>query len=222
MNHIILYDSFNGIIQNYIIIMINYYAYIRVRPDEKETQIKYYKKILKSLENKQTGNIQIRMDIAHYNEPWPMLNQLIDKELNPGDILYVPEVRQISRSIQSFLGINEVLNEKKIILIILELSKPTTDNHVDLSSTYKVSKKLQKIFSKLYKLEKDQRLRRQKRAINIAKEEGKVIGRPSYLSKNENIIKKVSLLRKKGTKVPQIADKVGLSIATVYRILKSY
>ena len=186
------------------------YGYIRLCPDlcsdEKTKQFLCYKKIL------QTKKINsIRTDIAFYNEALPELEQLLNQDLNSGDILYVAEFRQISRSIQFFLNLQEFLYKKDIDLIILDLVNPTTNTSKELL------KQFQRLLSKLSKLEKEQRLRRQKRAINIAKSKGQKVGRPPIANKDK--IDEISILYNNGTKVSEISKKIDLSETTVYRVL---
>lgn len=133
--------------------------------------------------------------------------------LREGDVLIVSEISRLARNTKDFLEIMELLEEKKVKFI----SKKET---IDTSTPQ--GKCMMVIFAAMAEMERGYILQRQREGIEIAKREGKYLGRKP-IEMDEVLFKKRYPDWKEG-KITATAfmKELGLKRATFYRRVKAY
>ena len=135
----------------------------------------------------------------------------LDAALNyirDGDILVVTRLDRLARSVADLVQITEVLKEKGASLRILSMN---------LDTDTPTGKLMVNLLGSIAEFERELMLERQREGIARAKAEGKYRGRaPTARRQASEIIR----LKKEGKTGKQIADAVGISRASVFRILK--
>ena len=127
--------------------------------------------------------------------------------IREGDVLVVKKLDRLARSVADTVKIQERLEAKKAGLKILDMDIDTTP-----------SGRLQfNLFAAIAQFEREVMLERQKVGIAKAKVDGKYKGRkPTSNDKKDKILE----LALTNMTRQEIADEVGVGIATVYRVLK--
>lgn len=125
-----------------------------------------------------------------------------------GDVLVVTKLDRLARSVADLVAITARLKEKgvelKVLAIALDTSSPT-------------GKLMLNLLGSIAEFERELMLERQREGIAKAKAEGKYKGRtPTARSKAEDVIR----LRREGMAPMEIVKAVGISRASVFRILK--
>ena len=125
-----------------------------------------------------------------------------------GDTLVVTKLDRLARSTRHLNDIVDRLRKKGSHLQILDLGIDTATPTGELVLT---------VIGGIAQFERQMMLERQREGIAKAKAEGKYKGRqPTARAKTDQIVK----LRKAGIKANDIAQQLGISRASVYRILK--
>ena len=128
--------------------------------------------------------------------------------IREGDILVVKKLDRLARSVADTVKIQERLEAKKAGLKILDMDIDTTTPSGRLQFN---------LFAAIAQFEREVMLERQKVGIAKAKAYGKYTGRkPTSTDKKDKILE-LALTNKTRQ---EIADEVGVGIATVYRVLK--
>lgn len=127
-----------------------------------------------------------------------------------GDTLVVTKLDRLARSTSHLLSLIDRLETKKVGLRILNFGGSAVD-------TQSASGKLMlTVFGAMAQFEREMMLERQREGIAKAKGEGKYKGRkPTALAK----LNEVRKLRSEGVKPSQIAERLKLGRASVYRLL---
>lgn len=180
------------------------YGYIRVG---KSTDPKVEEGYITKLKEFGVKSENIYKDVGSYWEDLPVFKKLINNILKSKDILYVPQLKQIGKSLIDFLQLQQELRYKDVLLIVLELPQA-----MDLNFQYQ----LQDVLCKLGQKEAEQRIRRQKRGIEEAKEKGLF---PPKTRMTEEEVYLIYKLKKEKKTVAEIATLVPYSRATIYRVL---
>lgn len=129
------------------------------------------------------------------------------KFIRKGDSLVVTKLDRLARSIPDLVKIIDRLEEKGATLNILAMN-------LDTSSP--TGRLLINLVGSIAQFEREIMLERQREGIAKAKGEGKYKGRsPTARAKAQQVL----TLRRTGNGASQIAAKVGISRASVYRIL---
>jgi DNA invertase Pin-like site-specific DNA recombinase len=129
------------------------------------------------------------------------------KHLRKGDTLVVCKLDRLARSMRDLLRIVDAINAKKAFLRVLgtSIDTSTPDGRLMLN-----------MLGSFAEFERDIMLVRQKAGIERAKAEGKFKGRkPTARAKSEQIL----VLRKQGVAASEIAHRLEISPASVYRVL---
>jgi DNA invertase Pin-like site-specific DNA recombinase len=144
-------------------------------------------------------------------------NKLLET-VKAGDTIVVTKLDRFARSTKDAINTIEMLNEKSVSLIILNLGGQT----VDTTSSY--GKFMITVLSGVAELEADINKERQAEGIALAKKRGVYRGRPKkYTSRNTKLQHALELFYERennGKTVNQIADITGVSRATLYRAAK--
>uniref|UniRef100_A0A2A4YPU6 Integrase n=1 Tax=OCS116 cluster bacterium TaxID=2030921 RepID=A0A2A4YPU6_9PROT len=127
-----------------------------------------------------------------------------------GDTLVVTKLDRLARSTSNLLQIVDQLEEKKIGLKILDFGGSEIDTK---SPTGKLTITM---FAAMAQFEREMMLERQREGIAKAKAEGKYKGRkPTVMAKADEIKR----LKSEGVGATEIARKLSIGRASVYRIL---
>ena len=129
-----------------------------------------------------------------------------------GDTLVVTKLDRLARSTSNLLQIVDQLEEKKVGLKILDFGGSEIDTK---SPTGKLTITM---FGAMAQFEREMMLERQREGIAKAKSEGKYKGRkPTVMAKSDEIKE----LKLQGVGATEIARKLNIGRASVYRILAS-
>jgi DNA invertase Pin-like site-specific DNA recombinase len=129
-----------------------------------------------------------------------------------GDTLMATKPDRVARSTRDLLDIVEQLSKKGVGLRILSMGG------MELDTKQATSKLMLRVLGAIAEFERALMLERQREGIKKASEEGKYKGRaPTARRKEVSILK----MRSQGIKPTEIAKEVGVSRASVYRILSS-
>ena len=132
----------------------------------------------------------------------PELNRLLE-DLQPGDVLIIPDLTRISRSTKDLLMIVEKVREKKASI------KSLKDTWLDTTSDNPYNQFLLTVMSGISQLERDLVVQRTK--------EGLASARPSCPNAKKDTVR---ILAENGMRIVDIVHETGLSRSTVNRILK--
>ena len=140
----------------------------------------------------------------------PIFQSLIDETLQENDTLMVTKIDRCSRNTLEFLKLQDILFKRNIEFISLDLAH---------SEDPGVNRLIAITLSSIAEFEHNRRKERQRRGIEIAKQEGKYKGRKTVI--NEKLINKIKHLKEdKGLSVVDISKLTGVSCPTVYKVLK--
>lgn len=139
----------------------------------------------------------------------PQLDAAI-KSLRKGDKLVVTKLDRLARSVRHLGDLLDELEAKGAGLVILSMGGQQID------TTTATGKLMLNVVSSVAQFEREMMLERQKEGIAKAKREGKYTGRkPTAMAKSEAVL---SLL-KSGMSKQKVCEHVGISRASLYRIL---
>lgn len=140
----------------------------------------------------------------------PELHRMLDY-VREGDTLYIESISRLARSTKDLLSLVQTLQEKRVDLVSLKENIDTTTPQGRFILT---------IFGALSELERENILQRQREGIEIAKQNGKVLGRPIIETPND--WNKVITLWKRGEITAREAMKrLNMNRGTFYRRLQS-
>lgn len=124
-----------------------------------------------------------------------------------GDVLVVTKLDRLCRSVADFIAISERLAKKGVGLKVLAMNLDTTTPTGTL---------MLNVLSSVAQFERELLLERQRDGIKKAKAEGRYKGRkPTARMRSAE----VADLRAKGVKPSVISERLGISVASVYRMI---
>ncbi|WP_457569176.1 recombinase family protein [Desulfurobacterium sp.] len=190
------------------------YAYIRVSTDKQDVENQRYE-ILRYANEKRLGNVDILEETVSGRKSWKKrkLGELIPK-LQKGDVLIVPELSRLGRSMLEIMELLSILLRAGVELHVVKSNQVLKD---DLQS-----KVFAMAFSIAAEIERELISQRTKEALARRKAEGKPLGRPkgsrsSSLDQHYELIKE---LLSKGVSIASIAKILGKSYPTVHSYIK--
>ena len=134
------------------------------------------------------------------------------KSLRTGDKLVVTKLDRLARSVRHLGDLLEVLEAKGAGLVILSMGGQQVD------TTTATGKMMLNVMASVAQFEREMMLERQKEGIAKAKADGKYTGRkPTAMAKGEA----VRSLLNSGMSKAKVCEQVGISKASLYRILGS-
>lgn len=137
----------------------------------------------------------------------PELNNMLDY-VRSGDTVVICKIDRMARSTKHLLEIVETLKSKEVALRVLNINLDTSTPNGKLMLT---------MLGAIAEFERELMLERQREGIERAKLAGKYKGRKATArAKADQVIE----LTSKGLTRQQVADELGIGIASVYRILK--
>ena len=139
----------------------------------------------------------------------PELHKMLDY-VREGDTLYIESISRLARSTKDLLSLVQVLQEKGVDLVSLKENIDTTTPQGRFILT---------IFGALSELERENILQRQREGIEIAKQNGKVLGRP-IIESPKDWDKIITLWKRGEITAVESMKRLNLTKATFYRRVK--
>lgn len=190
------------------------FAYLRVSGAEQNTE-KNKLDILKFANTNKLGNVEfIEEQISgKTNFKERKLGNLLNKMQN-GDILIVPELSRLARSITQIFEVINITKQKEIILYALKENFNNCENSITAVVTSTV-------FALIAQIERDLISLRTKEALQNKKAMGIKLGRPRGKGKSKLDIHKDDILQLVSLKVPKtvIAKQYNTTAANLHRFL---
>lgn len=190
------------------------YSYLRVSTTDQDTD-KNKLEILKFANSKKLGNVEfVEEQISgKSNFKKRQLGALLNK-MQKGDVLIVPELSRIARSITQIFEVIEIVKEKGIVLFSLKENFYSNDKSI--TSTVATT-----IFALVAQIERDLISLRTKEALASKKANGVKLGRPKGKGKSKLDEHKEDILKLVELKVPKtiIARQYKTSTTNLYNYL---
>ncbi len=190
------------------------YCYLRVSTLEQNTE-KNKLEVLKFANDKKLGSVEfVEEQISgKSNFKNRKLGTLLDK-MNDGDVLIVPELSRIARSITQIFEVIEIVKEKNIVLYSLKENFCSSDKSI--TSTVATT-----IFALVAQIERDLISLRTKEAMQAKKAQGLKLGRPKGKGKSKLDEYKDEILKLVELHVPKtvIARQYSTTTTNLYKFL---
>ena len=190
------------------------YCYLRVSTLEQNTE-KNKLEVLKFANDKKLGSVEfVEEQISgKSNFKNRKLGTLLDR-MNDGDILIVPELSRIARSITQIFEVIEIVKEKNIVLYSLKENFCSSDKSI--TSTVATT-----IFALVAQIERDLISLRTKEAMQAKKAQGLKLGRPKGKGKSKLDNYKDEILKLVELHVPKtvIARQYSTTTTNLYKFL---
>jgi len=191
------------------------YAYLRVSTLIQDTE-KNKGDILRFANDRKLGNVEFIEETITGTSSYKdrLLGSLIS-DLKSGDVLIVPELSRLARSISQILEIIDLSKQKNFTLYSLKENFCSDDKSITsvITST---------IFGLVAQIERDLISQRTKEALRAKKESGMILGRPKGRGKSKLDIHKeeIEAMIKTGVPKTKIAKKYGTLPYNLYNWLK--
>lgn len=190
------------------------YCYLRVSTLEQNTE-KNKLEVLKFANDKKLGSVEfVEEQISgKSNFKNRKLGSLLDM-MNDGDVLIVPELSRIARSITQIFEVIEIVKEKNIVLYSLKENFCSSDKSI--TSTVATT-----IFALVAQIERDLISLRTKEAMQAKKAQGLKLGRPKGKGKSKLDNYKDEILKLVELHVPKtvIARQYNTTTTNLYKFL---
>lgn len=191
------------------------YAYLRVSTIDQNTE-KNKIDVLKFANDKKLGNVLfIEEQISgRANFKNRQLGQLLE-EMQKDDVLIVPELSRIARSIIQILEVIEITTQKGIILY--SIKENFCSNDKSITSTVATT-----VFALVAQIERELISMRTKEALQVKKANGVKLGRPKGTGKSKLDEHKEDILKLIELHVPKtiIAKQYNTSAGNLHKFLK--
>lgn len=191
------------------------HAFIRVSTLDQDTE-KNKVDILQFANSKKLGNVEFTEEHCSGRISYKdrKLGTLLDS-MKSGDILIVPELSRIARSITQILEVIKITKDRGIVLY--SLKENFCNNEDSISSTVTST-----IFALVAQIERDLISLRTREALQARKVQGVKLGRPKGKGKSRLDIHKEDILKMLSYGVPKsmIAKQYGTSIGNLYNFIK--
>ncbi len=148
--------------------------------------------------------------ISGKNMDRPKLKEMLGF-VREGDTIVISEYSRMARSASDLLQIVELLKNKNVILISLKENLNTSTPQGRFMLT---------VFAGLAELERETILERQREGIAIAKSQGKYKGRPPNHYDEKLLMEVLIGVHNKTMTVTKAAQKLGVTRATIYNLMK--
>lgn len=193
------------------------YAYLRVSTIEQNTE-KNKIDVLKFANDKKLGNVNfIEEQISgKANFKNRLLGQILEK-MYKDDVLIVPELSRIARSISQIFEVIDITKQKGIILYSIKENFSNNDKSITATVTTTV-------FALIAQIERDLISLRTREALQAKKASGVKLGRPKGKGKSKLDLHQEDILKLVELKVPKtiIAKQYNTSVKNLYTFLKYY
>lgn len=192
------------------------YAYLRVSTIDQNTE-KNKMDVLKFVNDKKLGNVEfVEEQISgKSNFKNRQLGALLER-MEKGDILIVPELSRIARSITQIFEVIDITKQKGIELYSIKENFTNTDKSITSTVTTTV-------FALVAQIERDLISLRTIEALQAKKANGERLGRPKGRGKSKLDENREEILKLVDLKVPKtiIARQYNTSTANLHRFLRT-
>ena len=192
------------------------FAYLRVSTIDQNTE-KNKMDVLKFVNDKKLGNVEfVEEQISgKSNFKNRQLGALLER-MEKGDILIVPELSRIARSITQIFEVIDITKQKGIELYSIKENFTNTDKSITSTVTTTV-------FALVAQIERDLISLRTIEALQAKKANGEKLGRPKGRGKSKLDENREEILKLVELKVPKtiIARQYNTSTANLHRFLKT-
>ena len=192
-------------------------GYLRVSSLEQDTE-KNEAAILKFANDRDFGKVVFVSEKISGAKSWKK-RKLFDvvENLNAGDILIVPELSRLGRSIIDVLDVLNILTNKEVK--VFSVKEASQLNGTDLNS--KITRTMFALFAEI---ERDLISVRTKEGLQAAKAKGQILGRPKGIGKSRLDVHKepIIALLKNGSQRQFIASRYGVTSAALLHWLKRH
>ena len=189
-------------------------SYLRVSTEDQDTE-KNKADVLKFANDRDFGKVHFVEEKVSGIKSWKerKIKKIID-ELGEGDILIVPELSRLGRSMLEIMEILALAKEKGIAIYDVK-------NGWELNGTIQ-SKVMALVFSIAAEIERDLISKRTTEGLRVARAKGKLLGRPKGpgKSKLDGHREEIISLIKTGSKQTYIAKKYGTTQPNLYNWLR--
>ncbi len=193
------------------------FAYLRVSTLEQNTD-KNKLDILKFAKDKQLGSVEfVEEQISgRANFKDRKLGKLLDK-MHRGDVLIVPELSRLAKSVSQILEVIDITKQKGISLYAIKENFSNDEQSITATVT-------STIFALVAQIERDLISLRTKEALQAKKATGTKLGRPKGRGKSKLDKDREDILKLVELKVPKtiIAKQYSTTVANLSRYLKLY
>lgn len=190
------------------------YAFIRVSTLEQDTS-KNRIDILEFANRHKLGNVEFTEEqcSGRINYKERKLGVLLDSMVS-GDVLIVPELSRIARSITQILEVIKVTKDKGIMLYSLKEKFCNSEDSISATVT-------STIFALVAQIERELISMRTREALQARKIAGIKLGRPRGKGKSKLDLHKEDILKLLSLKVPKtiIAKQYGCSLGNLYNFI---
>lgn len=140
----------------------------------------------------------------------PKLQELLDY-VREGDTVYIHDFSRLARSTKDLLNIVEILEDKKVRLV---------SNKENIDTSTATGKLMLTMIGAIAEFERQNLLERQREGIEIAKREGKYMGRKEIQISDEAFTKAYDRYMRREINKVQFAKELNVSRPTLDKILK--
>lgn len=190
-------------------------GYLRVSTLDQDTE-KNEADILKFANAQDFGKVEFVSEKVSGTKSWKnrKLKVVVDS-MSSGDVLIVPELSRLGRSLVEVLEVLSILKDK-------EVAVHSVKENFKLNGDDMQSKVMRTMLGLFAEIERDLISARTKEGLASAKEKGRILGRPkgSGKSKLDQFKPEIIALLKNGSKKVFIAKRYGVTPATVTNWVK--
>jgi DNA invertase Pin-like site-specific DNA recombinase len=191
------------------------YSYLRVSMTEQNTE-KNKIDILKFANEQKLGNVEfIEEQISGVSNYKKRKLGILITQLNCGDVLIVPELSRLARSVSQILEIINITTQKGVILYALKENFCNNDQSITATIT-------SIIFALVAQIERELISARTREALQARKAKGGSLGRPKGKGKSKLDKHRDDIIKLCELNVPKtiIAKQYATSIPNLYRFLE--
>ena len=191
------------------------FSYLRVSTIEQDTE-KNKADVLKFANDRQLGNVKFIEEtisgVSDYKKR--ELGKLITG-MKPGDVLIVPELSRLARSVTQIFEIINISKQNNFILYSIKENFSTADNNLNSTIT-------STIFALVAQIERDLISMRTKEGLKATQAKGTRLGRPAGKGKSrlDNYKTEIESMLIAGVPKTKIAKKYNTSTQNLYNFLE--
>ena len=192
-------------------------GYIRVSTADQDTE-KNEAAILKFANNKDFGKVEFVSEKVSGGMSWKK-RKLFDvvESLTTGDVLIVPELSRLGRSLVNVLEVLNILKDKDVAVYSVK-------ENFQLNGSDMQSKMMHTMLTLFAEIERDLISARTKEGLAAARANGKLLGRPKGIGKSRLDVHRepIIALLKNGSQRQFIAKRYGVTPAALLHWLKRH
>ena len=190
-------------------------GYLRVSTIDQDVD-KFRHDILKFANDRNFGKVSFVEEKISGIKPWKKrkLAQVV-KDLKSGDVLIVPELSRLGRSLVEVLEVLNILKDRDVAVYSVK-------ENFQLNSSDMQSKVMRTMLGLFAEIERDLISARTKEGLQAAREKGAILGRPKGKGKSklDKFKPEIEALLRNGSMKTFIAKRFGVTPATLSNWLK--